>query len=433
MGWSSRALGWSGLVSSGLALACTLDTSGLGEASGTPATSDPEATAGTASVPTDGSPSDSGPTPGSDSTSTTAGLDTTETTGDPEPFFRRELTIHGDEIPGTEPLVDFTVLVDLPGDEGLRHVDAGGHVLEPDAADLVFRDASMQPLAHETITYGSSNGRLLVWVRVPEIAAEADTTLWLDYGTPALVGLSLPDAWSDDYVGVWHFENPLVDGGVVLDSSVQGNHGTALDMDRDDVHQGRVGRGVGFTRANATIEIGGGALDLPGPVTFEGWGRMDGPLMNSGYQRLFNKGGANLRPLTFWVTDETIDIGQAALVINFDVPTETFDLYAGIPDFDYGQWHHYATVVGAPGGEVVLFVDGNRVDSGTYDFAIETDYPELYFGNWDSQGPSRRWNGIIDEFRFCDVTRTDEWIMASYTNQRTPAAFVTVGPEQAMP
>jgi hypothetical protein len=353
--------------------------------------------------------------------------------GEPEPFFRREITIHGDQIPDGEPLADFTVLVGFAGDEGITHVDYGGHVLDPDAADFLFRDAALQPIAHERVSYAPDTGRMSFWVRVPEVAPDVDTTFWLDYGAPSLVGASPQGAWNDAYVGVWHFEDTVIDGGDILDSSPAGNDGMALAMDAADGVTGRVGQGLTFTQDNATVWIGNGALDLPGPITFEGWGRMEGQLAMSGYQRLFNKGGALIRPLSFWVSDPTDAFGQAAFVVNYEEPVDYVELLYYVPAFDYGQWHHYAGVVGGPGGDVALFVDGVRVQSTTYAYPIETGHPNFYIGNWDMAGETRRWVGVLDELRFSDVARSDAWIEASYRAQATPQMVCTIGPEQAMP
>jgi len=365
----------------------------------------------------------------------TSSSSSTSDSGEPEPFFRREITIHGDQIPGDEPLSDFTVLVTFTGDMGLSHVDYDGHVLDTEAADFVFRDDALLPIAHELVSYGPMNGRMALWVRVPEIAADVDTTIFLDYGAASLIGAAPQGAWNDDYVGVWHFEDAVVAGGDILDSSPAGNHGVALALGAADSVSGRVGQGLTFPAANSAVQIGGGALDLPGPLTFEGWGRMDGPLASDGFQRLFNKGAELVRPLSFWVADPTsaTPLGQAAFVANYEEPVAYAELLYTVPGFAYGQWHHYAGVVAGPGNEMVMFVDGARVVTTTFADPIHTGYPNLYFGNWDMMGSSRRWNGALDEFRFSDVVRSDAWIEASYRTHVMPQVMCTVGPELALP
>jgi hypothetical protein len=190
---------------------------------------------------------------------------------------------------------------------------------------------------------------------------------------------------------------------------------------------------VSFTQLDAAVVVGGGGLDLPGPVTFEGWGRMDAPLPASGFQRLFNKGGEFNRPLTLWVSDAAAPMstfGEYVLGVNYEEITDYLELPYVVPGFGYMQWHHYAAVVGGPGDEAVLFVDGERVASATFAFPIETGHPNVYFGNWDVVGESRLWNGAIDEFRFSDEARTDAWILASYRTQATSQAFCTVATEE---
>lgn len=439
-----RSVRW--LVATELvAIGCTPFAGGQGSGTGSVAEgTGTEATGSTTAAPDPTSSPDAtttpGPTDGSTTVGTTTALDTTATSdsGEPEPFFRREVVIHGDQVPGDDPLLDFTVLVLFGGDAGMSHVGAGGHVLELDAADVVFRDAAMEPLARERVSYVPASGRFGFWVRVPAVAADADTTLYLDYGAPSLVGLSPAVAWNDDFVGVWHFEGNVADGGIILDSSALGSHGNAVNMDASNGVPGRVGQGVSFTQPNAAVWIGGGVLDLPGPLTFEGWGRMDGPLAANGYQRLFNKGGELDRQLTLWVSDPTVVtrevlFGELILGVNYEEPFDFLELDYPIPSFAYGQWHHYAAVVGGPADDVALFVDGVRVVDAVFADPVHTGFANLYFGNWDVEGASRRWNGVIDEFRFSDVARTDAWIEAGYRTQAMPQAFCTVGDEQLVP
>ncbi|MCX4247178.1 DUF2341 domain-containing protein [Paraliomyxa miuraensis] len=411
-------------MSSGVLGNSTGDTDGT-----TSPTGDPELTSADAADTT------AGPSTATITTSASASASDTADTADTgmlEPFYRREIVIAAAEVPGTQPLLDFTALIAFAGDEGLRDVASGGHVLEPDGADLVFRDANLQPLARELVSYAAGSGRFVIWVRIPEIAADVDTTIYLDYGAPSLVDLSPTNAWNDAYRAVWHFEEPVVEGGQIRDSSDHGNHGTATNMDASNGGMGgRVGRAVSFSQPNATIVIGNGGLDLPGPVTFEGWGRMDASY--AGWQRLFHKGTELDFPLSMGVGDSaTGQLGTAYLAVNY-LSIPSVDLEYPIPGFAYGQWYHYAGVVGGPGNDVALFVNGVRVLSTTFTNPIETGHALLHLGNMSATGSSRLWSGMIDELRFSNVARSDAWIEAGFRNTSTPTSFAKVGTEQPMP
>ncbi|MCX4247177.1 DUF2341 domain-containing protein [Paraliomyxa miuraensis] len=419
-------------------LGCTPNPGGIGssddtqtgttaaDTSGGPSTT---ASADTSNPTTSGSVDDSTTVP----TVSTSSSDS----GEPEAFYRRELTIHGETLTNEGPLRDFTVRVMITGDMGLRHVDAGGHVLDADGADLVFRDPDLQPLGRELMSYGADSGRLAAWVKVPEISTDEPTTIYLDYGAPSLVGASLDQAWNDDYVGVWHFEDVVLDGGPILDSSIAGNDGIARNMDDiDGGIAGRAGSGVSFSKSNAAIEITGGGLDLPGPLTFEGWGRMTGQLTSNGFQRLFHKGGATAAPLLLWVGDPTVEpihpFGRYTLGVN-QLTAQQFELAYAIPAFSYSDWHHYAAVIGEPGTDAVLFVDGVRVAADTIDDLVDTGHSTLYFGNQDDMGLDQHWSGFVDEFRFSNVARSDAWIEAGFRTIDDPTGFAAVGPEQSLP
>lgn len=96
---------------------------------------------------------------------------------------------------GIGALADFPLLVVLDS-QRIRYSASG--------ADLRFFDASMQSLAFE-IEAWNPNGKSYVWVRVPAIAANVSTTIWMYYDNPtATDGQNTTGVWDASYVGVWH-------------------------------------------------------------------------------------------------------------------------------------------------------------------------------------------------------------------------------------
>ncbi len=81
--------------------------------------------------------------------------------------------------------------------------------------DMMFFDASGQPLPHEVDTWDAS-GESLVWVKLPSTAANTTITMYYGYGTRSTV--SSTGVWND-YVGVWHFAEATA-------AAVANSHGT---------------------------------------------------------------------------------------------------------------------------------------------------------------------------------------------------------------
>ncbi len=67
------------------------------------------------------------------------------------------------------------------------------------------------------------------------------------------------------------------------------------------------------------------------------------------------------------------------------------------------QWHHVAVTIGS--GLMTLYVDGSAAGSEAYSGTITTGTLDVYIG--ESSGfAGRNWDGIIDEIRMWNVTRT---------------------------
>ena len=122
----------------------------------------------------------------------------------------KKIFIDKDQIGGScgSDLTDFPLLVTLTGSDfqeiednvacrRLRHhfVDADGHQLD-----------------HEIEDYDESNEQLVAWVRIPTLAYDDDTVIYLYYGNSAVTSATENPAgvWDSNYVGVWHLEEAQV-------------------------------------------------------------------------------------------------------------------------------------------------------------------------------------------------------------------------------
>lgn len=145
-----------------------------------------------------------------------------------------EITIPAGSV--TEPLDNFPVMIKLDRDAGANGADLRGilAVLGSDAnrkrIAVATADGTLCPV--EIAEWSTADLQAVLWVKVPRIEPGQDTKLYL-YFDPAHAEMTQyvgdtgePAAqlvWDEHYAGVWLMKP---NGGRVLDSTANGNHGT---------------------------------------------------------------------------------------------------------------------------------------------------------------------------------------------------------------
>jgi hypothetical protein len=369
---------------------------------------------------TDSTTATTDPTATTDATSTTNGA----STGGAGTGFRRPITVASGTV--TEDLTNFVMLMLIEGEDSLRHVDNGGNVATMNGSDLSFRDDAGSALEWELVGYRPGVGALIAWVRVPTIATASDTTIYLHYGDAN--DIITPDSPWDDYLAVYHFEDPLQNNGNVLDSGPNGIHGTASDLNSDDAVAGKIGRGFRFQDDDDAVVLSSSVLDDAGPMSIVAWARMDGN--GSGFGRIYHKGGYDQRQVELYVEDDGTLIWR--LNADTDFPNNT-TCSADPPTFSQGEFHHYVGVADNANAQMRLYFDGNLVDSDPWvEPPIDGGFDDTYIGNWHDQFGDRWWNGVIDEVHVYDGAVTDAWVAATHANTDAPSTFFTLGAEEAL-
>ncbi len=130
--------------------------------------------------------------------------------------YRRGLAVNGALVTGN--LTNFPVLVSL-NDEFLV-----SKVLTADGSDLSFTLADGTVLPHEIELYTKASGRLVAWVKLPEVTAGAATGFYVNYGhaAPPVPAFSAGDVWDAGFMMVQHLEESA---GPISDSTANGNDG----------------------------------------------------------------------------------------------------------------------------------------------------------------------------------------------------------------
>ncbi|MEM9459709.1 MAG: LamG domain-containing protein [Myxococcota bacterium] len=336
---------------------------------------------------------------------------------------RRALEIDTSGFAGS--LVNFPVLVHLdPEALGATWTERGG-------ADLRFRDADGQnAFAYEIDDLGP-DGRVPVWLEVPQINPEASPLIvWMYDDNPAATeGASPTDVWGD-HVAVLHL------GADLLDSTGR-HHGNS--QWEPIPCQGECEPKVGVSRVftpemvhevvledSEGLNFGSDAFadDLEFSVSL--WMRSDW-FANYMWGPFVAKGDETWRVHTFFTTN-FFSVGldcQSPCGTSVDA-LGNYNLEADGFNVNDDQWHHIAMTFGTaepipkvpppgydPDMRLRLYVDGVEAASEVLTtFRVPADGQPVRLGH--NANTQNRYRGALDELRIIDRALPPEWIMAEF-------------------
>jgi hypothetical protein len=285
---------------------------------------------------------------------------------------------------------------------------------------------------HELEGFASDSGRVVAWVRVDQLVADEDQTLYLYFGNPVAAAQESPAAvWSNGFHAVWHLsDDPSVAAGAIEDS--RNTHAaTALGMGAGAQTAGLIGGSLTFDESNDYISVPDFGY---GPsFTISMWVRID-DTTGSAYRYLYSHGpyrGQN--SVSMLIPEEGVSRPYASTsfcMLDSDDAGDCGTLtYTGtyLDDWD---WHHLALRVNGSGSE--LFVDGYSDFSQPWGGDAIDPPGAINIGRRNDGNTGRYFGGSLDEVRISSAGRSDAWIATAYENQVAPAAFAAgVGTEPA--
>lgn len=327
--------------------------------------------------------------------------------------FTKSVVLTTSGYQGSAALVDFPVLVKLPGAiSGFDYADVGP------GTNLLFKDARGFVLPHEIDTW-DTNGTSLVWVRVPSVTAETTFTMYYDGASDAESAPS--DVWTGaGYVGVWHMGEP---DGAVADATGHGLAATPAPAEgaTASVRYAGADAPVGHARQTGTADTrcylsvpSYDALSVGSTFTVSGWVRLAG---RAGSTRLFSR-KSGYTTADGWEIEmgNGSDTSFQARGAARDKDTCKGSFSPGLQ----GRWTHIALVY--DGSACTVYSNGCALVSGTVTPATDNGLP-LSIG-CDSDGDEAYVRGAFDECRLLDAAASADWIAAEYATA-TSDSFVT--------
>jgi len=327
--------------------------------------------------------------------------------------YRVEITIDSDKIDAA--LADFPVLLYLSTSSGINADDVSFVFDELGAEKLKLAvttgDGTTQCYV-EIEKWDSASEQAWLWVKVPNVASGADTTLYLYYDSAqpdntTWVGETgttpAQNVWDSDCVGVWHnMDGPAQ---AILDSTSYANHGTKRGDNQPQEVDGKIGKAQGYDGADDYVDFGSDAsLKLSDQLTVELWvKRAD----DTTFERFLSH-STDVDTFAYEVGVDYLFPDHWRLFFNSGTAKLTVTMI-GNP----GDWIHVAFVYDkdVASGNMKIYENGSLV-------AI-MDYSQALTGHGilrtNRQGKADGWlKSTVDEVRIYSFGRSAAWIEASY-------------------
>lgn len=313
--------------------------------------------------------------------------------------YRLKIPFSGYTESGT--LTNFPALIIL--DTGISAFDYG-QFDSTNGYDLRFTDSTRQTELNYEIEEWDTSGSSYVWVQVPTLTSNTYIFAYWGNAPSAQQAYTTNGAtWTEGYLGVYHLAESSGGTNAIIDSTTNNYHGSDISS---PVFQatGQIGLGIDFENSsNQYITLPD--LGTPAGATLECWIKLE-----SFSRRVF--------------------IGRKELTDGYCTLRHWSDGdYAGLFDdgpglhatnvISTGTWHYAALDTGTGiTDQAKLILDGVELDSGARGNAIVDLDVDI-----GAQDGGDFMDGIMDEVRISNVSRSSNWIWACWMNQASNSVF----------
>ncbi|WP_205287574.1 DUF2341 domain-containing protein [Luteibacter jiangsuensis] len=267
------------------------------------------------------------------------------------------------------------------------------------------------PLNYQIESFDPVLGVALVWVDVPQLAADSQQQIWMYYGNPKAQGGEKAGAVFDaDYAAVYHFEEAA--GTPPNDATAYANNAVGNDILTAD---GIIGKAARFDGSKVVTLPGSVSLNVAegGSFTFSGWVKPDP--MPAGRALLYARHQGEQKLLI------GLENGVPFVQLN-DVTTPAGEAVKA------GGWTHIA--VTANGSDIELYVDGRpyaKLDAKLPAMTSQATLGGDIAGQTDGTVP---FTGMLDEVRLSRVARSAALIAVDAQAQGAESTLLAYGADE---
>lgn len=335
-----------------------------------------------------------------------------------------KLTIDHDQVSGSINLTDFPMLVDITF-SGLMTIGNGGDVESSDGYDIIFiGDDSTSVLDHEIELYDPSEGRIIMWVRIPILSYDEDTIIYINYGNSNVTTSqeNVSGTFSSNFELVHHMNDT---SGTITDSL--GNHHSSSETGMTYERTGKLNKSILFDEIDDYYTIAD--FDYGDTFTISLWLKVTD---NAGsyYQYFYSHDVFNTNPSIIMLIHESGDVSPGSTNINFRDNVSSnenliIDPTGGDINLGDGEWH-LIHCIRVRNGTSRVMIDGEEQE--TYS-SPDTDIDPtgaINIGRREDGDANRYFGGNLEELRIVSTNRTVAWCITEYNNQNSPNSFYNV-------
>lgn len=328
--------------------------------------------------------------------------------------YRRTLTVDNTKVNGSGDLTNFPVLVKGTYSY-LATVANAGKVEHASGYDIRFESTGDVKLDHEVVYWSATTGEVVIWVEVPTLDGDADTSFYMYYGNSSVSSAeeNPTGVWDTNYKGVWHMsQDPSGSAPQLLDSTSNNyDMTTAGTMTSGDLITGQIYKAIDFdgTDDEAKNTAWASVIDENDAFTIEHW---------------FNIASTPNAQMVAWGEAGASNLCSTGTYgNNIGFLGYANDHLVSAAPYDDGNWHHL--VVTHNGSTVKVIINGTEVLSEGMTMGTNAGQ-DLYFARWKDGGfyPAK-----LEEIRISTGARSNEWAITTYETSKNPSTFYSVGTE----
>jgi hypothetical protein len=303
----------------------------------------------------------------------------------------------------------------------------------PMGEDLRFTDAAGAALPYEIESWDAAGKKAAVWVKTDVKGNDAAQYIVMYWGNPAAASASDSKAVfsaADGWVGGWHLgEAGNTTEGGYKDATASGADMTGTGFAAANTADCRVGKCPEFNAAGKRyLKLNGAEknklFDLTQKLTFSIWSKANKYVGD--YVTMFSKGDDSWRVQMYgnsgwnggkYVSEMCVE-GPGDGNVDICMGHESIDLKPG-------AWYHLTVVHDHP--NVKYYVNGVAQSGNPGGTWVSMPNTTVGIGYQSKNGPTRWFDGYLDEARFLGVPKDANWVKLDFESQKEGSKLLEFG------